>query len=150
MYSGKYLVHLWCDTEEFFWFNPYMQNSALWLTLALPSPDTARITLTTFFAIKASLLFCEEPSAATIILDVKCGTSLLNASLVRLIILCWFCCMYFETFSIYFRKINAEDIVVAKYLINKPLQTTKHQRFTCLSTYNTTINMYSWYTSMIF
>ena len=29
-----------------FWFNRSKQNSALWLTLALPSPDIGRITLT--------------------------------------------------------------------------------------------------------
>ena len=37
-------------SRRLFWFNPNMQNSALWTTLAFPSPDTARITLTTFWS----------------------------------------------------------------------------------------------------
>ena len=34
---------------EIFWFNPNMQNSEMRLTLALPSPHTVIIKLTTFW-----------------------------------------------------------------------------------------------------
>ena len=36
------------DVGGVFWFNTNMQNSALWLTLALRSQDTGRLTQTTF------------------------------------------------------------------------------------------------------
>ena len=36
------------EIQGIFCFNENMQNAALWLTLAPPSPDTVRITLSTF------------------------------------------------------------------------------------------------------
>ena len=45
-----------------------MQKMALWLEGALPSSGTEYID--NFLAINASLLLCEEPSAATILSDI--------------------------------------------------------------------------------
>ena len=57
-FVGRYRVILW--------FNPNMQKLALWLTLALPSPN-AIFTWTTL-AINDSLLLCEESSISAMTL----------------------------------------------------------------------------------
>ena len=75
------------------WFNPNMQNTALWLTLALPNPDTGS-HFDYILAINASLLLCEEPSADTILSAVKYSISPLNSSNVFPIIVCCFYCVH--------------------------------------------------------
>ena len=57
-----------------------------------------------------SLLFCEEPSAATIVFDVKYALYTWNTSLVLLVILCWFYCILFEACNIFCQKLNADTV----------------------------------------
>ena len=81
-------------------------------------------------AINASLLHCEEPSAATIVFDVKYAISPLNSGLVLFIISCCLYSIQIETCNIYFWKIDANYL---QALI------MKYECFTCLFTYITTI-----------
>ena len=60
------LVLLFGDTDGFYCF--HMQKMALRLKGALPSSGTEYVD--NFLAINASLLLCEEPSAATILSDI--------------------------------------------------------------------------------
>ena len=55
---------------------------------------------------------------ATIVFDANYAISPLNLGLVLLIIACWFYCIHFETSNICCRKINAENMKVAKYLFD--------------------------------
>ena len=132
-----------------FWFNPNMQKTALWLTLAPPSPVNDRMMWTTFWQYFASLLRCEESSAATILSDVKHSISSLNSGNVLPIIVCWFYLILFEIWDIYCRKINADHSVVTKELIYKHSLWNKIVLHVCRSTLQNA-RLYSSDTSIIF
>ena len=61
-----YFYRLCGDTDEFSGF--HMQKMALRLNSTLPSSGAEYVD--NFLAINASLLLCEEPSAATILSDI--------------------------------------------------------------------------------
>ena len=100
-------------------------------------------------AINAPSLLCEEPSAATVVFGLQYTISPLNSSWVLPIILCWFHCIHFEMWNIYYWKINAENIVVTK--VDWQTITMKQKYFTCVWT-NTTQHaiLCSWDSSIHF
>ena len=70
-------------------------------------------------ALNASLLLCKEPSAVTILFDVKYSISALNYSNFLTIILCWFYYVHIEMRNIHCQKINADNIVITRIIIHK-------------------------------
>ena len=130
-----------------FWFNPNIQSLAWWLTLALPSPHSSRITLTKFLAISASLFLCEEPSAATIVFDVKYAISPVSSNLVLSIILFWFYCILFETCK-FFVVNKCRWYSNNKIVDLQALAAMKCECSPCLLTYITTWIWHSWDTSI--
>ena len=90
------------------------------------------------FTTKASLL-CDEPSAATILSDLKYSISTLNCNTVLPMILCCFYCIHFEIWYIYCWEINADNTAVTKELIytlqwrhNERDGVSNHQPYDCL------------------
>ena len=95
-----------------------MRNTALWLTLAPPSPDSGRIMLTTFWT--------QTPRCYSVghnIIWCNVLISSLNSGNILPIILSRFCCIYLEIWDNYFWK-----TVPALQHIQIYVQTTKSWR----------------------
>ena len=94
-----------------FWFRPNVQNSGLWLTRALVSPDTGRIAFSTF---GHKCFVTPERGAIRGHNSIWRVIPPLISSYVLLIILCWFyyihetCNNYFRSNKMIFTSLNYE------------------------------------------